>query len=474
MMGSYSGIDKATIDQLMAAEKMPLVQLANKKTSITEQQNAWKDVNTRLNSLFEKIKALQSKNTFDAKISSSTNDKNVSMTAGNSAIAGTYKIRVTQLATNSRIIGKKIENLPVNETTGKVDITKPIKIEGSFIIKNHDFDNVLFTEEDKAALTVKIETTDSLKDITDKINSTTKASGISASIINNQLVITDSKTGARKLELENVKGDTLSLLSLDTVPSVDTKGVQAIFSVNGVDDIKSDSNTVTGVIESATINLSKVHTGTEYDTVTIAQDNSVLPKAVQEFVDQYNSTMTFIEDKLKAGDPKVAGSKGALAGDGSLMRLHSSLRNLVTSVSPNSSTDIKDISKLGITTIDKFGQLQFDSSKLTKALSEDPENVMKFFTSKDGDKEIGFAPRLREYVDIFVSKSNGIIKGKSDSFDKMLKGLTTQIDTFSARMVKKEAYYIKKFTALDVALMNAESQMSWLQGQVDSMNGIKK
>jgi len=58
-IGSYSGIDQATIDKLMEVEKLPLVQLSNKKTDITAKQNAWKDVNTRLNSLFEKLKALQ-------------------------------------------------------------------------------------------------------------------------------------------------------------------------------------------------------------------------------------------------------------------------------------------------------------------------------------------------------------------------------------------------------------------------------
>ena len=53
-IGSYSGIDRSMIDQLMEAEKMPLVQLSNKKTTITEKQNAWKDINTRLNSLLKK------------------------------------------------------------------------------------------------------------------------------------------------------------------------------------------------------------------------------------------------------------------------------------------------------------------------------------------------------------------------------------------------------------------------------------
>ena len=44
-------------------------------------------------------------------------------------------------------------------------------------------------------------------------------------------------------------------------------------------------------------------------------------------------------------------------------------------------------------------------------------------------------------------------------------------------MERKEKHYIKMFTALDVAMMQAEGQMSWLQSQIDSMNsmsGMKK
>ena len=63
-LGSYSGIDQSMIDQLMQIERLPLNQLNNKKTDITSEKNAWKDVNTRLNP-FDRLKALQSPETFN-------------------------------------------------------------------------------------------------------------------------------------------------------------------------------------------------------------------------------------------------------------------------------------------------------------------------------------------------------------------------------------------------------------------------
>ena len=461
-IGSYSGIDKATIDQLMQAEKMPLIQLSNKKIDITAKQNAWKDVNTRLNSLFEKIKSLQNSETFTAKIAKSSNESIVTMTASKNAVAGTYKINVQQLASNASVISGNIS--AAYDETGKLDINKGLDINGNFGIKNAD---------DKI-VNIAIEVTDSLKTIVSKVNEQTKESGIRATIIDGRLVLSDEKTGSREIALIGDGKGTLTNLGLNMTAKTEEQGKDAIFTVNGV-KITRSTNTVSDAVEFVTINLNKAHaTENEYDTVNVSLDTTKLTKAVQEFVDQYNSTILFIEDKLKAGDPKVQGSKGALSGDSSLMRLHSSLRSMVTSTLSNGTTDIKDISQIGVTTIDKFGQLVFNTTKLAEALTKDPQNVMKFFTSKDGDKDIGFAERLKTYVDSFISSSKGIIKGKNDSFDRGLKDLTKQIDSFNARMVKKEAYYTKMFTALDVALMQAESQMAWLEGQMTSMNGSNK
>ncbi len=462
-IGSYSGVDQGMIDKLMQAEKMPLVHMSNKKTSIMEKQNAWKDINTRLNSLFEKIKVLQNPDTFTSMESTSTNDKIVTMSTSRNAADGIYKINVEQLATNTSIIGKSI-------LEGEKLISDELSIEGNFTITNAD--------GVKADIEVKSE--DSLKDIVDNINSMTKdrkdsetketikGTGISATIIDGRIVLNDIKTGARDIQLE---GDIVEDLGLGTEQIT---GQQSKFTINGV-EVQRDSNTVKDVIDGVTINLKKEHGKDEYDTVTISLDTGKAAKAVQDFVDQYNSTMKFIEEKLDAGDPKVPGSGGALSGDGSLMRLHSSLRMMVSDSIGNKNTDIKDISQLGVTTKDRFGELQLDTAKLNKALSDDPQNVMNFFkTTIEDDREVGFVPRLNEYIDSFISKKNGIINTKTESYDKVLKDLNKQIEVFNDRMERKEKQYIKMFTALDVAMMKAEGQMTWLQNQMDSMNSIKR
>lgn len=470
MIGSFSGIDQNTIDQLMQAERIPLKRLTNKKTDIAAKQNAWKDINTRLNSLFEKMNALKNTSIFDSKVATSSDDKFVSVSAGASAADGKYNINVEQLATNSSVVGGKI---PTDSFDGEGKILK---------------DGTLKFENDEGTkFEVSIKKGDSLKDIVENINSFTKdeidpetkkpiegsGSGISASIVDGRLVLTNDKLGEKNISFIGDGKGTLDSLGLNKGARTEIKGKQAIFSINDI-EIKRDTNTISDAIEGITINLNKVHKDGESDTINVSPDTEKATKAIQDFVDQYNSTMKFIEEKTVAGDPEKPGSRGVLAGENSLMRLQSQLRTLVTDGLNVEGSSIKDASQMGISTEDKFGALKFDKSKFLEALEKDKDAVTNFFNpgkDVDGKEQVGLIDRVNTYIDSFISKKDGIIKSQNESFEKSLKDLTKRIEDFETRMVKKEQYYVKKFTALDIAMMKAESQMQWLQGQVDAMNG---
>ncbi|OLS03781.1 flagellar filament capping protein FliD [Tissierella creatinophila] len=482
-IGSYSGIDQATIDKLMEAERMPLKQLTNKHVNITAKKDAWKDVNTRLNSLFEKMKSLKNSSTFNSKVATSSDEKFVSMSAGTSAAEGKYNIYVKQLATNSSITGKKV--LPPEKIGSEENIKKMLDVEGKFEIKNAD----------KKTIEIEVKKEDSLQSIANKINSSmTKAIGeegkegykapekigIKATVVDNRLVLTDEKTGERTISLENESNGILSKIGLSSttgwIEDETTggygfkKGNQAEFTLNGI-KIKRDTNTINDAIEGVVINLNKAHDTGQLDTVNISTDTEKAAKAVQDFVDQYNSTMKFIEEKTAAGDPKVPGSKGILAGESSLIRLQTSLRKLVTDKLTVSGSDIKDASQIGISTLDRFGDLTFDKTKFLDALEKDSESVMNFLSPKEG---VGLVDKVNDYINGFISKEDGVIKSQNESLEKAIKDLNSRIESFETRMEKKEKYYIKMFTALDLAMMKAEDQMGWLQGQVDAMNGIKR
>ncbi|MFZ7120922.1 MAG: flagellar filament capping protein FliD [Eubacteriaceae bacterium] len=455
-LGSYSGIDQTTIDSLMEAEKLPLIQLSNKKVTLEEKNDAWRDINTRLNSLYEKIEVLQDNDTLQAKTSTSTDSNHVTVTANKNSAVGTYEIYVEQLATSTSVISGEI-------TLADGDNSKALGITGEFTITN----------DDSTAVIINIEDTDNLKNIVSKINNETDNSGISATIVNSRIILNDENTGERNITLTDDANSTLAKLGLDSSSRTDSNGTNSLFTINGV-DVERTTNSVSDVVEYLTINLKSEHSSGDSEIVTVRNDTSKITTAVQDFVDQYNSTMTFIEDKLSTGDPDIDDDAGTLAGDSTLMRLHSSLRSLVTKTIDNENSSIDDISELGVTTIDKYGQLQFDSSKLTEAMQNNSENVINFFSSEDGDgNEIGYVNNINTYIDSFIA-SDGIIDNKNDSYDKSLADLSDYIDKFNERMERKEEYYIQMFTNLDVALMEAEQQMSWLENQLASMTGTSE
>jgi len=451
-IGTYSGIDQTSIDKLMQAERIPLNKLNDKKTVITNKQNAWKDINTRLNSLFEKIKVLQDLNTFTAKKSTSTNENIVTMSANSKAIAGTYKINVNSLATSTNIIGGKVlaEGQKINDQLG---------LTGDLKIINHNGEE----------FQISIESSDSLKTITNKINDKTNTTGISSSIIDGRIVLSDNKTGDRNIE---VTGSLVEDLKLGTEKTINS-GTNAKFTVNGI-EVERDTNEINDVIENVNISLKKTHqTATDYEVINITNDNDKVVKAVKDFVDQYNSTMQFIEEKLAAGNPDVEGSRGVLAGDSSLQILHSTLRRLVTSPIQNPNSELKDISQLGITTKDRSGILTFDETKLLENLNKNPEDAINFFSTEINGNKVGFAVKLNSYIDSYISKSNGVIKNKTESLDRSLKEINRQIEVFNRRMEKKQQYYINMFSKLDTAMMQAEDQMNWLVMQLNTFNYSK-
>lgn len=454
-LGSYSGIDQATIDQLMEVEKVPLVQMSEQKTEYETEKYAWKDINTRVDNLMTALKELKFSTTFMSKTATSSDSSVVSGSASSTALNGSYQIGVTRLATTTRVIGTDI--LDPGEDHDTV-----LELTGAFTLGNDDGDSVELT----------IEATDSLSSIALKINDETETTGIEATVIDGRLVLQDTVTGARTINLSDTDGTTLEALGLAT-GMTSTAGDTAQFSVNGI-SIERDSNTIDDAVEGLTFTLKGETAVGEYETLTVGIDTANAVSKVQSFVNQYNTTLAFMQDANDVGDPEadVSGA-GALAGDPTLQRLISNLRTYTMESMTGLDSSIGDLSQIGITTTDKSGQLVFDSTELVEALETDAENVRTFFYDTDESGEtMGFEVKMEDYLNSLIATNTGILEVKQDGLASSLKTLEDRIDAFNDRMEDREAYYVRIFTKLDVALQEAESQMSWLTSQLNSLSGL--
>lgn len=461
-MGTYSGITMETVEQLISAESGKLTKFTREQTSLKAEQSAWKDVQSRLTNLTDKMSALTKTGAFDSKKVKLSQEDKFTLTASPDAIAGDFSVKIKQLATRTQVIGNKLaEDTKLNRAWGKT---------GELTVGSVG----------KEAQTITIAATDSIESIIDRINEGTKDSGVSAVIIDNHVVLQSAAYGDKKVEISGSLATDLGLTEPDSVK----QGQVASLVVNGI-PIERDSNTISDIMEGVTLNLQAPTTETLEVAITDDLENST--KLVQDFVDQYNSTMSFISTQLDVGDPSAENNKtGALAGDSSLVRLQSQLRGLLTQPVANDHKGKNTLSAIGIT-IDRYGVANLDKSKLETALKENSKIVSDLFnytvetTSEAADgttvtkkDEVGMAQKFSTLLTSFTDSKEGIIATKNETYDKMIKDLDKRISVFNERLDAKRTRYIEQFTALDIAMMEAESQINYLMSQVSSSNGNNK
>jgi flagellar hook-associated protein 2 len=481
-LGSYSGITSETIDSLIAAQSSKLTQYNNQKESLTKEKTAWSDIQTRLTNLNTKMDTLMDPKSFFSKKTTSSDEAKLAVTSGTNAVPGKYEITVDRLATASRLTSGQI--LTIGQTT-----TTALGFEGTFKLSSQDT-NEIGSSDPKTLkqVDITIANTDSLKDVITKINAQTKDSGISATIIDGRLSLTDAQLGDRTISVTSAT-DLVDKLAFDPAAAGTAKatlaaGTLAKVTVNNTITLERNSNTITDAIEGMTLDLKATTAGSSV-SVSVADDTDNTLKVVKDFVEQYNSTVSFITEKLSVGDPtSTTNVSGALSGDSTLMRLQSSLRQMLTGGVEIQKTNPSDpietqkydfIGSLGIS-IDRYGKASIDETKLKDVITKEPVRVAGFFSRSitvDGateKKKVGLAEKLQTVVNSFVDSKDGMITAKNKTYDKAMDDIAKKIEVFNERMEAQRARYVKTFTALDTAMMQAESQMSYLSSQLTSSN----
>lgn len=457
LLGQFSGIGAEQIEALLQGDAIPKTRAENRIEEIKGQKTAWSDVKTRLNNFLSKLDALQKPEAFQSKIATSSDEKVAKISGTANALEGNYKLKVDQLATATNLVGKKLDDSNVALGTA-----------GEFVIETGDLD----ADGNPKTFTITVEAEDSMKDVMTKINAESKQSGVSAVIMDNRLVLTDSKTGERDLSVSGSAAEGLGLAADEVTLN---KGVDAKFTLNGIEMTRSN-NKIADVVDGITFELTGVTEGDKTVDLSLKNDTGKMKDAVKELVSQYNSLMSFINEKADVGDPSAKDNKtGELSGDSSLTRLQTELRNLIAP--PYTTGGGLKATNLGISISDRQGTLSFDEEKFDKVLKDNPEGIKDFFYKAEkveGQtelKETGYTVALKGVADKYLADKageKGVIASKFDSFEMSIKDLNKQITRIDDILEQKKARYVDMFSRLDQAMMEAESQMSWLAGQVNS------
>lgn len=365
---SGTGIDYATLIEakvnarLAKADRIDAKITANeaKITAYTDLQDKLQAVNTALDGLRNRtVSTGASSNLFSRRTAYVGNDDVFSATVDDNTEVGTYSVVVQQLATKHKIAADSVGSK-----------TSALGYSGSFTLQ----------AADGSAVTISMDSDDSLTDLHDAINANKSTSGVTASIMqvsdgSYQLILTSNNTG-QSISLTDGGSGVLSSLGLtdsDGAIKNELIAVQsAIVQIDGV-TITRSSNTIGDAIEGVTLNLYSASPDTAV-SMEVSTDLSSIKSAITSFVDAYNEYRDFVLTQQATTSDGTASSDATLFSDSLLRQIVRSINSaLNTSVTTDSGT-VLSLASLGISFNSK-NELELDEDTLNSILSTDVDAV---------------------------------------------------------------------------------------------------
>lgn len=454
--GLASGLDTSTIvSQLMQIEARPKIRLQQKQAVEQARQQALTDVKTRLNNLQTQITALRDVATWaDTQSVDSSDPTKLTASRTGGAAAGAFQVAITDLA---RADQYKSATLASVASGGNLTVGVGA-----------------------SSISVTVAAGASLDTIASAINASS-GTPVYASVVSSQLVLSGRTTGASNTI--SIGGDSALTTELGFTRSITASN--AAYTLDGVAKTSS-SNVVTDALPGVQLVLKAATTSAV--TVSVgapAPSTATIQSKIQGFVDQYNSTVEFITGKLtekKVATPQNASdrAKGVLFGDTALSGLLSEMRTAVSDLVSGRPSGYTSLAEVGLTTgaavgtgaISKDalnGKLSLNTTKLSEKLTASLADVKALFTNPtDAYSTQGLAQRLGDLVTSQVS-SGGAIASRITSSQSQVTAYTRSIADWDTRLALRQKSLTAEFTTMESALSRAQSQGSWLAGQLNSM-----
>ena len=468
-LGLGSGLDTtAIVKALVDADK------SAKQTQINRQTNTNTSQISGVGTLKSVLANFQAaiKNLGDTKTpqflgynATSSDPKVLTSVASNSAVNGTYVIKVNNLATSSKVATAAFALGP----------TSAIQ------------DGTLNITQNGIARPVTIPPGATLQTVRDAINTQQGANGFSANIVTDsfgsRLVLGSTATGLNSdITLSGIPGLEITAgQKMGPTPDGTSAGAigelaaNASFTVDGL-AISSKSNTVDGAISGLTLNL--VTTGTS--TVTVGPNSDGLKKSIQAFVDAFNQVVSTVSTLSKPsldkdGKPTIP---AALTGDSLGRSVLASIREPLASTGAGDKLTV--LSQLGITTNQKTGALDFDSTKFSAAMDTQKlgGEIQKLFLgdpAATGDAAKGLLERMNSAITPYtVTGNEGILDARSASLAKVKTNLASQQEALDRRVATLTTVLTKKYNDMDTLVGKLKATASNITSMFEAMNAQKK
>lgn len=293
---------------------------------------------------------------------------------------------------------------------------------------------------------------DSLADILGRINNSGAQVAASYDSATDTIRVVSKVTGSRTIRFTSGTSNFLDMTDLSA--ATQTAGNDAQFSINGGASQTRNSNQISDAIGGVTLDL--LSTGTS--TVTISADNDAVIQKIQDFLDDFNASISQIHDLTKTG--------GTAEGDSSLRMIQGFLQSGIFSQVKDIAGDNVSLAEIGITTGSTFDasavpKLELDKDAFLAALSKDSANVEGLFSNVG---KTGVADGLFTYLDKITSTTgflNDRVKANG-SIDRQIQDFNDQIARIEDRVTQKTARLKTQFGQLEQLVASYQSQGSSL------------
>jgi flagellar hook-associated protein 2 len=441
-----TGLPKDIVQQLIAAERIPLQKMEVRKGMLGDKQQ----LVTELTGLLVSIKGDISANNDARRLRELTVETNTDIigVALDKDIAqpGIHQLEVLQLAQKSTAMSSGFADKDDSYVgVGYIQYTLPNG-------ENRD----LYVDSDSSSLT----------GIAKLINSDSE-NGMSAKVVNDgsesdtpwKIIISIDDTGdMNKADFPFfyfVDGEQDFYLEAER-PAQDAK-----IRIDGF-EIETPTNKVSDLIPGVTIDLKKASPGEEF-SLTIKEDTEAITGKISLVIEKINDVLNFIR-KQNALDENTD-TRRTLGGELILQTLESRFRTSVFQAI-NTTKGTKRLSDLGVT-FQRNGTLKLDEDKFNAAVSADYQNTAEILTGRineEGRPLPGFINHLETTIKFALQYPNGLLVSKKKNIESSMKDIDRRIENRERLISQKEKGLKEKFARLESTISRIKNQGAGLAG----------